>query len=417
MNISDFKKKFFSNQFLPRWVGIDACFCFCAALLCDREGDGQEIDDSFSMIDLSQRLERYPAPSDIKLKGSTPKVTSFLSEVDSLLRELLQSGAVRIRARDEFYELNHDYHQFRSLSDRWEDDSGKLWHDVKAIDYQNKKIVLHSDPQGFLDRCIGDYDYDLQTQGHGELTSEVHSAIVEIEVSSADLLDNLSSLIESYRPFTPVHSVNIDEKVVTGKNRFYYSSKLGRWIVEFNGAVDTYEKAIDSKPFELLQYLLKHSLTKKGLNEYHLYLSVNNLGFASGEEQSDITIDTIYEAGLQHSSADKLDNKDADTSIENLKKVEQKLLRQYQRSRDDQDIFEQLELVREYIKKESFNGRAKVKTDSSKIKNRVKTTLSRAISEQAPQLQQHLSDHIRREREHIYYNAELSWITSPDQVR
>ncbi len=224
MDIYKFKEQYFTKPFLPRWVGIDACFCFCAALLASKKGEQR--DDSFSVIDLSTRLDSYPLPTSTELLSIED---SFSKEVDQFLRDMIENGVVRIRARYEFCELDYDYSKFRSESDAWESDSGKYWSGDRTIDYQNRQVILNDDPEGYLANCIFDYDYQLQTEGDAELTREVKAAVTDLQVSSEDLLASLSSLVETYRAVDTAQPIDIDLKAVTGKNRFFYSQKLQKF--------------------------------------------------------------------------------------------------------------------------------------------------------------------------------------------
>lgn len=410
MDILDFKKQFFNKGFLPRWVGIDACFCFCAALISGQKDNVNEGDDTFSVIDLSSRLDSYPAPTDDLLRtNNNDSDSQFAINVDRMIRELLESGAVRVRARDEFWELDYDYTKYRSESDLWESDTGKYWDTSLTINYQNRLVTLHNDPEDYLESCIIDYDYRMQTSRDGELIREVQSAIVDIEVSSEDLIASLLPLIETYKIKDSSTPVAMDIKAVTGTNRFFYSDQLARWISEFNGKVETYTKAADSKPFERIHYLLSHPVTVSGVDYPHLYGSVDMLGF--GQVYDEHMEAYLAEPDLLHESSDESAYDDAATTLELCKNEEAKYASLYSRNPTNASIKQYLDEIRAHIKTISFKGKPKAKTETTKLKNKLKTTLERGLKELESDLQEHLRTHIQKEKQHIYYCANITWTT------
>ena len=409
LNISFFTKQFFKNSFQPQWVGIDACFCFCAALLAGQHKNKIDRNDEFSAIDLSSRLDSYPAPTSKQLDaGNNP----FASDVDQLVRGLLESG-VRIRAKDEFCNLDYDYSTPYSVTESTVRDSGSYWDSERTIDYQNKQVIIHDDPEGFLRDCLHDYDYHNQTGGDCGLIKEVKSAIIDIEVFREDLLDSLQSLIETFIIKRTSKSTNTDIMEATGINRFIFSINSNNLLVEFNNKVNNYGVIRNKKQITDLHYILSHPVSNSLPNYLNQYAYVTSGGFSTDSScinDDSVNIHSENELTIQSNAPyyDEIENTIQSTT-EHINTLNGAL----DERPDDKDLLENIELLKTENGKLKYKSLLKANTPENKIKRKTTRSIKLAILSlnHNPGIQEHLNEYIKKDKDYIYYKSNTNWIT------
>ena len=412
MELYSFKKLFFKNTFLPKWIGIDACFCFCAALLAGQPKNKDNRINGFSAIDLSSRQDAYPVPTDDQLRSDDKP---FISEVDQLVIGLLKSG-VRVRARDEFHQIDHHGSLSRIIGDSRELSSEQHWDSNQIIDYQDRQLVFHDDPKGLLRQSLVDYDYHMQTGGDYELIREILSAIIDIEVYREDLLDSLLPLVDEYSGEDTSDSINKSITLATSKNRLFFSTAVNKWIVEFNGTVGLYKNPANSVQFTNLLYILSNPLTSTGTtykNSYH-YVVSNGTGLTIEDTDNEQGYSDDHSSGggsisdFEDNERERNLNNDTIASTIELrdKTTDTKRSQHYQ---DKIDVLTARNCVI------THNGHTTSRR-AYNINNRVKQSIRNVLIalDSNPDFKDHIKENIIYTPEYVYYEADIVWITTED---
>jgi hypothetical protein len=388
MDIKIFKSTYFKNDFLPSWIGLDAAFCFCAALLSGQRGLSRESYNEYAAIDLSSAKDNYPAPSGLGESQSTPT----LETIEKLLFERLSSGTVRSKGKDVFYEIDQDY-RIERLTERSSDIDPEFWREHYLLDYAKNTLMVEDNPKGVFDRRIADRDYDTFHGSFHEMERSLFGEITDIQLSSNDLIKSVQSYITSYSPADLSKDIQIDDTKVTGRNRLFYSKSRRQWIIEFNNQVTIYSFKEGSIGLKRVQYILKWTPKSGHLNDSHTYSAVDLLGVSPAVESND----------------DAVEWQDANYDLASYREVLEQQKQLGAKKPGNREIQNNIAELKQHIEKLTYKGRATITTASGKVKKRVAKSVTRCVDQLSTELNEHFSEFIQKENEYIYYSADVEW--------
>lgn len=262
-------KKIFGKDYTPRWISLADAFSCLRGVLEKSCGEQALPESQMDDVRLPEKTDLPDAQEIYRLRKSRPEALALNEKcsvkIDEMLRARLADGTIRCQGRfkltvrilniidDRDFRRDLEFVDHPQLESEYKSVDQQLWKKDSWVSYRDSAITvwemdesrLHDDwrslDQYFVNaECTADGIFTMSGLNYLELEFNWKEEWVDLQVRTDDFLSSIENYFRKHEEVINNERNNFDAQSIlkiTGKNRFFYSKILAKWIVEFQGNV------------------------------------------------------------------------------------------------------------------------------------------------------------------------------------